>query len=236
MARAAADAGTRMMAATPHIDYRWGVDPAEVPERVRELNERLDAEGIELEIVQGGEVAASRLTDLEPAERNAVRLGTGPYLLVECPHTTVGWAFGLIIFDALTHGERVLLAHPERSPVFAGDLEGIERLVGAGALCSITAGSLSGRFGPAARRAALDLLAAGLVHNVASDSHDAAKRPPELLAGLRAADLELPGIADQAEWYLEAAPAAILAGEALPERPEPPARRKRRWLERLRRA
>lgn len=236
MARAAAAAGTRKMAATPHIDYRWEINPAEVPGRVRELNQRLAAEGIQLEVVQGGEIAASRLADLQPPERDAVRLGGGPYLLVECPHVTVGSAFGMIIFEALTHGEQVMLAHPERSPEFADDLEGMERLVGAGALCSITAGSLSGRFGSAARRGAIDLLAAGLVHNVASDAHDAENRPPVLLAGMQAADQDLPGIVDQAAWYTEDAPAAILAGEPLPERPDPPARRKRRWRDSLRRA
>ncbi len=42
---------------------------------------------------------------------------------------------------------------------------------------------------------------------------------------------DVPGLLGQIEWFTEAAPAAILAGEALPERPKlaPPPRR---WLRR----
>jgi protein-tyrosine phosphatase len=227
LAAAAADAGTRVMAATPHIDHRWRVDPAQVPERVRELNEHLARAGVELTVVQGGEIAASRLGELDAAELDAVRLGDGPYLLIECPHASAGAAFEMMVFEALAHGKRVVLGHPERSPVFARDLEGLERLVRSGALCSITAGSLAGRFGPSARQLALRMLAEGLVHDVASDAHDADGRPPALVEGMRAADDDLPGMIEQAPWYLEAAPKAILAGDPLPPRPDPPPLRRR---------
>lgn len=232
LARAAAAGGTRVMAATPHIDDRWRVEPGVVPGLVRELNERLAAEGVELTVVQGGEVAATRLGELTEAERDAVRLGGGPWLLLECPHTNGASAFGMVVFAAMTQGEQVVLAHPERSPIFAADLEGLDRLVRSGALCSITAGSLTGRFGGTARQLALRLLATGLVHSIDSDAHDTQRRPPGLLDALQEADRDLPGLAEQAPWYLEAAPAAILAGERLPPRPEPPSQR-RGWRARV---
>lgn len=226
LARAAAEGGTRVMVATPHIDHRWALDPKQVPARVRELNDRLGSAGVELEVVAGGEIAVSRLGELDAAELDAVRLGAGPYLLIECPHTATASAFAMIVFEALTRGERVVLAHPERSPLFADDLEGLERLVHSGVLCSITAASLTGRFGPTARRLALRMLSEGLVHDIASDAHNAEGRPPDLLEGVHAADADLPGLAEQAPWYLDAAPAAILAGDPLPPRPAPPALRR----------
>ena len=93
-------------------------------------------------------------------------------------------------------------------------------LVAAGALCSITAGALEGHFGPASQWFALELLRDGLVHSLASDAHAAAGRPPGLQAGLDAAARHLPGVVRQTRWLTNAVPAAILAGEPLPARPE----------------
>ena len=58
------------------------------------------------------------------------------------------------------------------------------------------------------------------MHSVASDAHAATGRPPGLQGGIDAAARHLPGVARQARWLTHDAPAAILAGEALPERPE----------------
>ena len=229
LARAAAAQGTRTMAATPHIDLRWRVDPSRVPVAVEALNAQLDAAGVDLEIVQGGEIASERLPGLSPADRDAVRLGGGPYLLIECPHAATGQSFAMTVFALIAKGERVLLAHPERSPVFHADTESLERLVQAGALSSITAGSLTGRFGETVRRFTLRLVSDGLVHAVTSDAHDDVRRPPALASALESADRSLPGLADQASWYVHDAPAAILAGDPIPVRPEPPALRRRRF-------
>jgi protein-tyrosine phosphatase len=90
----------------------------------------------------------------------------------------------------------------------------LQSLVGDGVLTSITAGSLVGRFGGEVRRFALALLEAELVHNVASDAHDDANRPPSIEEELRAA-----GAGPIRDWLTQAVPAAILAGEDIPRRP-----------------
>jgi protein-tyrosine phosphatase len=87
-------------------------------------------------------------------------------------------------------------------------------------LCSITAGSIDGRFGQAVRSFTLEILREGLAHDVASDSHDATRRPPGLAAAVGRAEPDLPGLAAQAEWLTHLAPAAILAGAPLPPRPQ----------------
>ena len=79
----------------------------------------------------------------------------------------------------------------------------------------------------------------GRVHVLASDAHSGRHlRPPALGAGAAAA-AELVG-EERAQWLVQDAPAAILAGEPLPEPPPLPPRR---WsapgvalLSRLRRA
>jgi len=112
-----------------------------------------------------------------------------------------------------------VLAHPERSPLFQQEPERLARLVDAGLLCSLTAGSISGTFGSPVRRFSIELLREGLVHDLSSDAHDQRARPPGIGAALATAEDELPGISAQSEWLTELVPAAILAGEALPPRP-----------------
>jgi protein-tyrosine phosphatase len=236
LARAAAAGGTRTMVATPHIDHQWKVDPGQVGALVEHIREALADAHIELEVRGGGEIALSRLADLDAAQLNAVRLGGGPYILLECPHRPTGGAeFHGFVQRLRARGERIVLAHPERSPAFQRSPDRLAVLVGEGVLTSITAASLLGSFGRAVQSFSLRLLRDGLVHNVASDSHDAARRGPALLAGLRAAERELPGVLDMADWLTRHAPEAILAGTELPPRPALPERRGgvRRWLDRL---
>ena len=235
LARAAAAAGTRTIVATPHVDHRWGVVPLTIAPSAVLVSAALSEAGIELEVRSGAEVALPRLPELRDHELDAVRLGEGPYLLIESPHSAAAGHFHTFVRTLIERGHAIVLAHPERCPGFQRQPERLAELVEVGALCSITSSSLTGRFGSTARELALDMLAGGLVHDVASDSHDALRRSPELLAGIYAAERDLPGLAAHAHWLTHEAPAAILAGAQLPSRPPLPQRagarggRRRRW-------
>lgn len=231
LAAAAARVGTRLIVATPHIDSRWNVDPLELGPLIETVRDQLQRENIALDVVGGGEVAADRLVSLTDAQVAAVLLGDGPYLLLESPHSAATGGFDTFAASLLARGRRIVLAHPERAPLFQRRSDLLERLVEAGALSSITAASLSGRFGGDVRDCALDMLERGLVHNVASDSHDAERRGPDLVEGIEAAERDLPGIAEMERWLTELVPEAIIAGRPLPRRPALPRRRGlRRWL------
>jgi protein-tyrosine phosphatase len=95
-----------------------------------------------------------------------------------------------------------------------------------------------GRFGEPVRAFTIEMLRAGLVHDVASDAHDHIHRPPGLVAGFDNVEEELPGISQHSAWYTVTSPVAILAGNPLPEMPQlnepPPASRLRRLLGRQR--
>lgn len=234
LARAAAAAGTRTIVVTPHIDRRWGVAPEAVPAAVERLAADLVVAHVELEVLPGGEVELGRLADMSPAQLGCVRLGGGPYVLLESPHSSAGDNFAHTVERLLAGGERLVLAHPERCPEFLRRPERLDRLVAAGAVCSVTASALLGRFGREVRELAIRMLGGGLAHNVASDGHDATNRSPELLAGLHAAERELPGALTLADWLTCEVPKAVLAGAPLPDRPElaPPRRRRRLRLAR----
>ena len=219
MARVAAASGTTTMVATPHIDFHWGVSPADLPRRAAALTEALRNEGIALDVRTGGEIDLSRLADLSGTELDGLRLGSGPYLLLESPLSPTAGDFDMLLLSIHTRGEQILLAHPERCPLFQREPERLVRLVEAGLLCSITAGSIRGQFGGGVRRFTLDILREGLAHDIASDSHDDRRRPPHLGDALGHAEQELPGISGQSEWLTRLAPEAILAGRPLPPRP-----------------
>jgi protein-tyrosine phosphatase len=230
LARAAFAAGTRTLVATPHVNRAYDLDPPRILEVADRLRDRLAREGIELELLTGGEISTGRLPRLSKEELDALRLGDGPYLLIEAPLTSGAWQLTEIVERLRGDGYGVLLAHPERCRGFHRDPALLRGLVSQGALCSITAGALTGQFGRTVNRFALELLREGLVHDVASDTHDVDRRPPDMRTPLATAAAQLPGLDKQARWLTEGVPAAILAGEPLPERPALPPRG---WRERL---
>jgi protein-tyrosine phosphatase len=225
LARVAVAAGTRTILATPHINDDPSIDAALVTERLERLRPALAAAEIPLEVLPGGEIAMWRLGDLDDAALRTLALGGGAggnYILVESPFSPAIGPFEPLVLDLLGRGHRVLLAHPERCPAFHRDPERLERLVDAGVLVQITAGSMTGGFGSTVRRFTSLMLRNGLVHVVASDAHDAVKRPPGLTAGFDALERELPGLAGLQPWLTEGVPRAILDGTPLPERPPLP--------------
>jgi len=221
LARAAVAHGTRAIATTSHVNRSFGLQPDDLAGARAALADVLRAAGVELELLAGGEIAHKRLPELTDDDLRALALGGGPFVLLECP---LGGLDDLtpLVDDLHTRGFRVLLGHPERSPAFQRDPERLERLVAGGALAQVTTGAFTGDFGPIAQRAALDMVDRELVHVLASDTHDRVHRPPDLTA----AD-ELLG-REQREWMAAAAPAAIVAGDPLPDRPPPLTRAGRR--------
>ena len=237
LAQAAAQQGTRMLAATPHLRADFpDVLPSELPGRCEEMRKALSGAGIDLEVVQGGEAG---LMWAVHADDEALRAGSyggrGTDLLIESPYGGLTTTFEQLLQTVADRGFRLLLAHPENNPTFQKDPGRLRALVERGVLLQVTARSLilrERRRGP--RPLAEALVRDGHAHVLASDAHSGYQlRPPALGAGVSAA-AELVG-AERAHWLVTAAPAAILAGVPLPE-PPPVESRRRGLLGRLRRA
>jgi protein-tyrosine phosphatase len=216
LARACVAAGTRVLVATPHVSWTYPTNDVEtIAALVDELNMRLIAEEIPLVVRAGAEIAMTRLIDIPFDELPRLSLGGGPSLLVEPPFAATVTGLEALIFDLQRQGHRIVIAHPERCQAFHRDPGMLRELVSEGILTSITAGSLIGSFGGEVRRFALMMVREGLIHNVASDTHDPVRRPPGVAAEIRQAGLEpLKG------WLTEEIPAAILDGTDIPPRPE----------------
>lgn len=224
IARAAVADGITGLAATPHVREDYPTSPAAMSAAVVELREALAAEGVPLELHEGGEIALTQLDRLGHDDLRGFALAGSRYLLVECPYS--GWPLDLAsrAFRLQTDGLVPVLAHPERNA--EASPERLEPLIAAGMLVQVTAASLDGRLGRRVQRAGLELVHAGLAHLVASDAHAPAVRG----VGMAAAAVAVGGGA-LARWLTVDVPAAIVGDAEPPPRPAArPAGRRRWWL------
>ena len=234
LARAAVADGATTLVATPHVS--WDAphnDAASIAAAVAVLEGELARAGVELTIRTGGELAVTRALELDEDELRGLRLGGGEWLLAECPLSASATGFDSAVQSIAARGHRILLAHPERSPLLQRDPEILRRLVADGMVTSVTAGALLGRFGSTVKRFALWMVEEDLVHSLASDAHDARRRPPGMREAIAATDAELPGFAARGEWLTVTVPRAILDGGVIPDAPAAiPTRRRRGFLRR----
>lgn len=181
MARAAVADGTRQLFVTPHTAadaYRG--DRADAEARVTSLREAIRAAGIPLELLWGSEALLTPDLPEQLNRKRAFTLNGSRYLLVELP----SWAFppyaDEVLFALQLKGLVPIIAHPERHPAIQRDHSILFRLVRRGLLTQMTAGSLLGIFGSAARRVAEAMLVHRLAHVIASDAHWFDTRRPVL--------------------------------------------------------
>lgn len=229
MARAAERAGVRTLVATPHIrdDYPFPLEL--IGERLAEVEAAVSDAGVELQLLSGGEVAVSKVGQLDDSTLASLCLGEGNYLLVESPHTQAPALLESVLFDLQVRGFRPVLAHPERSLSFLHDRVRLERLVDRGIVCSVTALSMAGVFGAKVQTFTTRLFEAGLVHNVASDAHDATRRVPGFPRAFDALEADLEGAAASEDWFTTEVGMAIVEGCDLPDGPPEPRARPTGW-------
>lgn len=225
MLRRAHDAGIRTMVATPHVSAGYPRNRAsDVHSGVVALQAEAVAAGIDMRIQAGAELELTHREVLRDHELPGLRLGEGPYTLVELPFTATAH-FAEMLLGMHHDVQPALLAHPERCRAFHEDPDLLGRLVGQGMLAQVTATSIAGSYGSTVQRCVWTMFEQGLVHVIASDSHDAIARPPLMREPLEAA-----GLGGMVALLCERNPEAILAGERpTPAPPVTPPRPSRRW-------
>lgn len=228
MAREHVARGTSTVIATPHVSWDYPTTTDEITAGVATVNAALREEGIPLEVLAGAEVALTRAVDLSPEQLAGLRLGDGPWLLLEAPISVDSPGVEGLVGIVQSRGVRVLLAHPERCASFHTDPDLLARLVAGGCLAQVTANALTGFFGRTVQAAARRYVDAGLVHVVSSDSHDATHRSPGMVR-----EMDEAGYAPLTEWMGEQVPRSLLAGIPYPPRPAfQPVAPRRRWFRR----
>lgn len=218
MLRIAAGAGTTDIVATPHFNSRYAPSAALLRESLARLREAAPA-GIAIH--QAYEI----LADPERLERvladpSAWAIGGGPNILIEFDDGIGRSAARHVIAALLAAGLAPVIAHPERNPVLRAEEDLLREWTDSGVLLQLTAGSFCGRFGAAAKHAAVRMVRKRLAHVVAGDGHDPVRRPPisagdvetiTRMFGRRTADLLL---YENPSAVLNGRPAAELPGLA----------------------
>src|SRR3954469_2308729 len=117
LAAAAVADGTTVVVATPHVRTRFLTDVSELPDRVRELQDRLAREEIGLAVRRGAQLGHDMVGRLSQAELDSVAHGPpgAPWLLVETPFVASGDEFTAATDELRDRGFAVVVAHPERA-------------------------------------------------------------------------------------------------------------------------
>ncbi|MGH9678053.1 MAG: tyrosine-protein phosphatase, partial [Candidatus Acidiferrum sp.] len=178
MAECAIRDGITHVVATPHSSAEYCFDYL----RVRELRD-------ELQVKIGGGLVLASGCDFHLNSENLAALRADPsrycinqkdYLLVEFSEYSIPPSMDQTLHEIQLMGLRPIITHPERNAILRRQTERLAKWVRMGCSVQVTAGSLLGVFGTGARKDAWRWLGDGLVHIVASDAHNAGRRPLKL--------------------------------------------------------
>ncbi len=178
LARMFAEAGVEKIVVTPHFIpgvYSWTREEGEALHR--KLVDRLRREGLVLETFLSAEVGIFPELPQWIEEDKVPLMPTGRHLLLEAPMYGSESVVRDMAYAVLSVGVTPIFAHPERSPLFME--VGLARdLVASEGVFQLDAGGLIGRWGGEIKRISMNLIDAGLVRYVASDSHGPGRREP----------------------------------------------------------
>jgi protein-tyrosine phosphatase len=189
LCRSAAEAGTAVLFATPHV---WPILPLtrKREENVRDAHAEMApvAAGFGLDLQLGYELTP--VESLLEEDPNRFRLGEVPAVLMEVPfHGSLRLAERLAEHIEAA-GLVPVIAHPERSEAVLNDPGLAVALHDRGWLLQVNATSVTGYHGAEIESAAWNLLENGHADLVASDGHRTA-RPPHLDDAFRAVQARL---------------------------------------------
>lgn len=184
LARALVSEGVSVAIATPHYNDQFPhLSADDVEQRVEALQRELDRHAIPLRVSPGHEALIKPRLAEDVHARRVATLNGSCYLLLEFYASAWLPTTESVVFELLAQGIIPIIAHPERYRAVQEDPARLSGLIKLGALAQLTAGSLLGAQGNAARRCAETLLKKGLIHYIASDAHGVNSRPPQMRQG-----------------------------------------------------
>lgn len=165
--------GFSKVIATPHvlegIDY---ITPAQIKEKVHELNQVFQQERIPLQVLPGAEnYIFPDLVQWFQQGKILTLADTQKYILVELPRSSIPPYTEQVFFDLQILGITPVLAHPERNSTIILHPERMVAWVEKGILLQVDLRSFKRTYGSKAQAMAEDLLNSGMIHFVGSDLH-----------------------------------------------------------------
>ena len=166
---------------TPHNKpAHHNVPPHRIIEKMGELQEQLDNKQIDISLHAGNELYYRNGLVQELENGEAMTLAGSHYVLVEFSPDAEYDYIRNGLYSLQLGGYRPIIAHVERYRKVCAKLDRVEDLVKMGCYIQVNAGSVMGRFGFGTRILTVKHQKTGLVHFIATDAHDAAKRTPKI--------------------------------------------------------
>jgi len=215
LAQAASQSGLKRILVTPHVGRKMGgivEKPANsIAEAARDMECRLRAEGVELELIPAAEMTMDSPT-LPARLKNEPHLtvnGQGFYALIESTFNAWPIYAEKLLQDVFFAGVTPIIAHPERYADVQRDPYILRGLYERGALIQVTARAFLGNEDHRTKACAMTLLRSGMVSVVASDAHNARSVWPEAVV-----ETIVDAVGeDEAKRILIDTPRKILAGQ-----------------------
>jgi protein-tyrosine phosphatase len=183
MLKVAAEHGTTDIVTASRASFEYPFDPAVIAQRFDEIKTQCDG-SIRIHTGCAFHFGLGNIRDaLANPYKYAINGKT--HLLVEFSDVVIPPATEDILDKFRAKGIVPVIGHPERNPILQRCPERLQAWISMGCVLQVTARSLSGHFGPIEQRYAWNLLGSGMVHAIASDAHDAFRRPPRLDAAWR---------------------------------------------------
>lgn len=171
--------GTTTIFAAAHVnDGKFQVDSARYLAALHHIQEMLGDRTVQIE--PASEMLLSPQLAEEFAAGRYLGMGRTGYACVELPMRSFPSYTFNVLFNLTLEGTRVLLIHPERNEALQKNLSLAQKLREMEIVGVAAVDSLLGRSGSEARQAAWDLIELGLIQTVASNAHDAARRPARI--------------------------------------------------------
>jgi len=170
---AVAEGITHMLVTPHHKNGKFENLKADIVRSTSELQKELDERGIALTLFSGQEVRINGdlLSDIKNDDILFVDEGN-QYILVEFPTLAIPHYAESLFFQLQQKGITPVIVHPERNQEIIEDPNVLLSLVEKGALAQLTASSYVGVFGKEIAELSEKLIAANLVHVLASDAHN----------------------------------------------------------------
>jgi protein-tyrosine phosphatase len=230
MAEDAIADGITHVVGTPHASSSYEFDFGKIRALRDQLQEKL---GDRLTLATGCDFHLNP-ENLEALRKDAAQfcVNQKDYLLVEFNEFSIPPSMDQALHELQLAGIRPIVTHPERNGILRTQPDRLVKWVQQGYFVQVTAGSLSGVFGPSAKEVVWNWIASGLIHFVSSDAHNTARRPLKLKFAYE--EVKDQCGAEKADALFIHNPRAAFEGAALPYVPEIPAenvgRKKKRFL------
>lgn len=175
MGKAAQEAGYNAVIATSHyIIHDIENDYTEFRKNIEKLNEVYKENGIDIKVYNGNEIFFTNDIVSLLKDKKVSSLGDTKYVLFEFP------LFNQIVpmnaYDEINElqnaGYIPILAHPERYMFVQKDVNALIPLIEAGVLLQSNIGSAYGKYGKKVQKTLKTMLKRGMVHFLATDSHN----------------------------------------------------------------